>query len=233
MGGAAYVRRASPAPPGSTAGATKSSFGKGTVEIGDTDDCYAGLVPGIHFFRQVNFGQEGQGPALIFGLTFRALCRQTLNYAALHQHFEGEVMALFFAFFGMLCWGLAPLFGKLGLRGTSPVIALSLRTMIAAGLIAIWTLSFGGVYQLRQVAPRNMFFITIEAMLATLVGDLAYFAALKYGNINQVTLILAASPLITIITAHFVLGERLTPPQMLGAFLITAGLFFVGFEAKY
>ncbi|TDA70124.1 MAG: transporter [Clostridia bacterium] len=142
-------------------------------------------------------------------------------------------MALFLAFVGMLCWGLAPLFGKYGLRGASPMTALSVRTMIAASLVVAWTLGFGDIGQLRRVAAsRNLVFIAVEALLATLVGDLAYFAALKHGNINQVTLVLAASPLVTIIAAYFFLGERLTLPQLLGAFLVVTGLFLVGIQAK-
>lgn len=143
-------------------------------------------------------------------------------------------MALFLAFLGMLCWGVAPLFGKYGLRGASPVTVLSVRTMVAAGLVLAWTLGFGDISQLRHVAAsRNLIFITTEALLATLVGDLAYFAALKHGNINQVTLVLAASPLVTIIAAYFILGEKLTLSQLLGAFLVVTGLFLVGLQPKF
>lgn len=142
-------------------------------------------------------------------------------------------MALFFAFLGMLCWGLAPLFGKLGLRGTNPVTALSIRTLIAASLVAAWTLSFGDPDRLRQVPPRNLLFIGIEALLATLLGDLAYFIALKHGNINQVNLVLAASPLVTVLAAYLLLDEKLTPPQLLGAFLVIAGLFLIGTQPRF
>ncbi|MBF7081780.1 EamA family transporter [Desulfallas sp. Bu1-1] len=136
-------------------------------------------------------------------------------------------MAIFYAFLGMLCWGLAPLFGKLGLYNVNPVTALSLRTLIAASLVMGWLIASRGFSQIIQIPPLLWLFISIEAILATLLGDLAYFAALKGGNINEVTLILSCSPLVTMLLSYFFLGEMATGCQIIGAALITIGLFFV------
>lgn len=132
----------------------------------------------------------------------------------------------------MVCWGLAPVFGKWGLYQTNPVSVLCLRTLIAASVVLAWTIGSGGFAHIRAIAPRNWVFITIEALLATLIGDLAYFAALKYGRINEVTLVTSASPLITIFTAFLLMGERLTYSQLAGAFLIVAGLLLVGMQPR-
>ncbi|MFZ5633803.1 MAG: EamA family transporter [Bacillota bacterium] len=139
-------------------------------------------------------------------------------------------MAFLYALLGMLCWGMAPLFGKLGLYKVNPVTALSLRTIIAATLVMGWLIGSRGFYQFLQIPPLFWVFIGIEAVLATLLGDLAYFAALKRGNINDVTLILSCSPLITMLLSYLFLGEVITSHQFIGAALITVGLVFISLD---
>lgn len=136
-------------------------------------------------------------------------------------------MAIFYAFLGMFCWGLAPLFGKLGLYSVQPMAALSLRTIIAATLVMGWLVGSRSFHLFVQVPTTFWIFIGIEAILATLLGDLAYFAALKKGNINNVSLILACSPLVTMLTSFFFLCEIITVYQLIGAAFIVIGLGFI------
>ncbi|NPV92735.1 MAG: EamA family transporter [Firmicutes bacterium] len=142
-------------------------------------------------------------------------------------------MSVLLALLAMFCWGLAPLFGKLGLVKINSITALSIRTIFAACMIISWNLVFGhGLERYLAVPARNLIFIILEALLATLIGDLAYFMALKQGNINQVTLIMSSAPLITIVSSYLFLGERTDLPQLAGALLIIAGLALVGLEPK-
>lgn len=136
-------------------------------------------------------------------------------------------MAILYALLGMLCWGLAPLFGKLGLYNVHPMAALCLRTLIAATLVLSWLIGTQGFQQMLQIPPLFWVFIGIEAILATLLGDLAYFAALQQGNINQVTFILSSSPLVTMLFGFLFFHEIVTGHQLLGALFITLGLIFI------
>lgn len=136
-------------------------------------------------------------------------------------------MVFLYSLLGMLCWGIAPLFGKLGLYKVSPVTALSLRTIIAATLVMSWLVASRGFSQFLQIPPLFWMFIAIEALLATILGDLAYFAALKKGNINDVTLVLSCSPLITMISSYIFFGEMMKNIQLIGALFITVGLIFI------
>lgn len=139
-------------------------------------------------------------------------------------------MATICALLGMLCWGLAPIFGKLGLAGVNPVTALSLRTFLAASMVLGWVVLNKNYNDFGNIPPLFWVFIAIEAILATLVGDLAYFVALKHGNVNTVSLIMACAPIITLLASFFLLGEKVTIYQALGAFFITLGLTMVCIE---
>lgn len=136
-------------------------------------------------------------------------------------------MFLIYALAGVFCLGLAPLFGKTVLNNINPITAFVLRTMIAAVIIAAWFFHARGYGELLTVPPTLWIIITIEAILAALLGDLAYFYALKEGNINEVSLIMACSPLITIILSYFLLNEIVTTSQVVGACFITVGLLLI------
>lgn len=139
-------------------------------------------------------------------------------------------MFLIYALAGVFCLGLAPLFGKTVLNSVNPVTAFVLRTTIAAVIIAAWFFSSRGYDELLSVPPSLWIIITIEAVLAALLGDLAYFYALKEGNINEVSLIMSCAPLITIILSYFLLNEIVTYHQIIGAFFITLGLVLISVQ---
>lgn len=139
-------------------------------------------------------------------------------------------MVFLYSFLGMLCWGLAPLFGKLGLYKVNPATALSVRTLMAATLVMFWLIGSRSFAQVFQIPPLFWVLIGTEAILATLLGDLAYFAALKKGNINDVTLVMSCSPLVTMLLSYFFLGEMIKNVQLIGAFFITLGLVFISME---
>lgn len=131
------------------------------------------------------------------------------------------------ALFGALCWGIAPIFGKMGLARVDPIAGLCLRTLIASGIVAGWLLVSGGLRAMETVSSKAWLFIALEAVLATLVGDLAYYVALKCGGAAQVTLVMSTAPLFTLLIAVVYLQEATTWAQVIGAVLIVCGLFLV------
>lgn len=136
-------------------------------------------------------------------------------------------MVFLLALFGMVCWGLAPVFAKLGLSGVNPLAGLVLRTYISAALLTGWVLCNGTLAQVKTIPAQSWLLIGIEGVLATLVGDLAYYAALKYGEVSFVTLVMSCSPLVSITTAVLFLGEQITVTRLLGALLIVGGIALI------
>lgn len=136
-------------------------------------------------------------------------------------------MVFLLAIFGMVCWGLAPVFGKLGLSQVNPLAGLVLRTYLSAGVLTGWVLINGTMSQVKAIPWQSWIFIGIEGLLATLVGDLAYYAALKYGDVSFVTLVMSCSPLISMIMAVIFLGEQITLFRLLGCCFIIVGLILI------
>lgn len=129
--------------------------------------------------------------------------------------------------FGMVCWGIAPIFAKMALKDLNPVAGLIFRTLFAASIIVCWSIGSGSLYQIKGVPIYTWILIAIEAVLATLVGDLAYFAAIKKGEVSLVTIIMSSSPLVTLIFACIFLGEKITLLRIIGAILVIIGVILI------
>lgn len=139
-------------------------------------------------------------------------------------------MSVFYALFGVLCLGLAPLFGKTALNSVSPLTAFALRTVIAALLSITWLGYTKRYAELRRLPVSFWIIITIEAVLAAIVGDMAYFYALETGSLHEVSVVMSCSPLITIIFSYLFLNEVISKKQLLGAVLIISGLVIISLD---
>lgn len=138
------------------------------------------------------------------------------------------VSAWVLAMLAALCWGLAPVAGKVGLTAVDPVVGLALRTLMASALVLGFVVGSGAWARLEQVPVASWLPIGVEALLATLAGDLAYYAALKRGDASVVAAVMAASPLATVTAASLWLGEPVTRDVVLGSLLIAAGVALLG-----
>ncbi|NLJ40547.1 MAG: EamA family transporter [Clostridiales bacterium] len=136
-------------------------------------------------------------------------------------------MVVLIAVFAMICWGVAPIFGKMGLKDVDPIVGLAYRTYISAALLTGWMLKGNTFAKMGGVPIKTMVFLGIEGLLATLVGDLAYYAAIKYGEISTVTLIMSCSPIISIIMAVLIFNESMSIPKFIGTALIVIGLTMI------
>ena len=136
-------------------------------------------------------------------------------------------MVYFYAIIGMICWGISPLFAKSGLKGIDPIVGLSIRSFFTAAAIMLWMFLSGGITELRGIPGKTLLLLVAEAILATIIGDLAYFAALKFGSPSVVMIIMACSPVVTILCSVFFMHEHLTYKTLLGAGLTIIGLILV------
>jgi transporter family protein len=136
-------------------------------------------------------------------------------------------MVYWLAIIGMICWGIAPIFAKMGLGHANPMAALVLRTLMAAGMVTAWVGVSGSLGQVKQIPLNSWMLLGIEAILAALIGDLAYYAAIKRGEVSVVTVIMASSPLVTMICAILFFGEQITAYRLIGASFVVLGIILI------
>lgn len=132
-----------------------------------------------------------------------------------------------FALLAMFFWGLAPVFGKVGLTKVTPVIGLCVRTFMVAAVLLVYGVLSGQIKGLATVGRTDILYLIGEGVCASLLGHLAYFFALKYGSASRVVPFIAAYPLITFVVAISFLGEKLTLMKGAGALLVALGLLLL------
>ena len=133
------------------------------------------------------------------------------------------IFALLAAFF----FGLAPIFGKLGLEGVNPVLALSIRSFIISGIMLVWLLLNTDVSPVTSVSGKTWALIGLEGISAALIGQLLYYYALKSGETSIVVPIIAAFPLFTFILATMFLGDKVTITKVSGLLFILMGILLI------
>jgi transporter family protein len=132
------------------------------------------------------------------------------------------VVTLFF-------WGIAPIFGKMGLAKINPYTALAIRSFIVAIIMLIVLLIRGNMGELLKIDLKSMAFIGLEGIFASLIGHFAYYYALRLGETSRIVPIAAAFPVITVIAAAIFLSEKITILKGSGILLILAGIFLIRF----
>ncbi len=132
--------------------------------------------------------------------------------------------AYLFAGIAMLFWGIAPIFGKLGLGSTQPLIALTIRSFIISIILLITVTVSGQWENILRITSKDATYIAFEGICAALLGQLAYYYALKYGDVSQISPLVAAFPLIALLLSIMVLGEKITLCKVAASFLIAGGV---------
>ncbi|HHI96618.1 MAG TPA: hypothetical protein ENJ96_02075 [Thermodesulfatator atlanticus] len=127
----------------------------------------------------------------------------------------------------LIFWGSAPLFEKIGLRGTTPLAALTIRTTLAAIVLLGASLFLGQASNLLSLSLRDYLALGVSGVLAGVLGMFTYFSLLKSGQASKIVPLTAAYPLVTALLSFLVLGEKLTPLRLLGISLTILGLIIL------
>ena len=80
---------------------------------------------------------------------------------------------------------------------------------------------------LGQGCPTQLAVYRAGGICAALLGHLAYYYALKLGDVSLVSPVIAAFPVVTVLLAFLLLGEKYTPGKLMGTLLIVLGVFVI------
>jgi len=130
------------------------------------------------------------------------------------------VLTLFF-------WAASPLLEKVALKAVSPLLALAVRTGVAALILVLATLLTGEVREAQELSLRNVLVLGASGLLAGVLGMFTYFSLLKTGAASKIVPLTAAYPLVTAFMALVFLKENLSWERLLGILLTVAGLIIL------
>jgi transporter family protein len=129
------------------------------------------------------------------------------------------------------------LLAKVGVAHVDSNLAMALRTSVV--VVFAWAIVFalarpeiggtgtsglglGAWTEIRSLDRRTLLFLALSG-LATGLSWLCYFRALQLGPASRVAPLDKLSVPLVILFAWLLLGEKLTPPALIGGLLITAG----------
>ena len=132
-----------------------------------------------------------------------------------------------FAFLALIGFGSGAICDKLALRELPASAAVIARSLMTAGIFAGYG-AFAGQFRRIAAAPAiPLAWLVAGVVVNPVLGQLALFKALKFGEASRVIPIAASYPLVTVILAALFLGEKLTAPKVAGVLCIVVGIGLV------
>ncbi len=121
-------------------------------------------------------------------------------------------------------WGVVPLMEKVGLGQGAPTSAVLVRSLgIVIGLLAFSVVQ--SPWQALQTMRWPSALLLMSAgFVASFVGQLAFYRALKIGELSQVTPVAGAYPLVAALCGWLLLREPFNLLRLLGVLFVVAGV---------
>jgi len=130
---------------------------------------------------------------------------------------------ILFGFLSALFAALVAIFGKIGVKNIDTTLATTVRAIVMALFLIIVSLILGKQSLIPQINSKALLFIVLSGIAGAL-SWLAYFLALKIGEVKGVAVLDRFSVVLAILLAWLILGESITIKNLIGMALITAGL---------
>lgn len=136
--------------------------------------------------------------------------------------------AFYWAVLTACIWGLVPVLEKLGLSRIDTFPGLLLRSSgVLLGAIVLIAIKSEHLREVLKADWETIFFLVFGGLLASFVGQICFYKALKSGEVSKVVPIAGAYPLVSFLTGIIFLSEGITLTKLVGVLLILAGIVFL------
>ncbi len=127
-----------------------------------------------------------------------------------------------------LVWGIVPILEKLGLAKVPVMAGLFYRCLgVLMGTVVLYFWQMDAIKEIFPKEGRGIIFLMAGGILASVVGQIFFYHALKSGEASQVVPIAAAYPVVSFILGIFFLGEQFTLAKLSGLLFIGLGIFLL------
>src|SRR5687767_13473245 len=122
-------------------------------------------------------------------------------------------------------WGSAAVCEKMGLMGSEPLVALWLRSLgVFIGGAALTFFIPQLPAKLAATGWRSVAWLLGGGILASIIGQIFFYRALKIGDIGRVASVGGSWPLVAFALSMLFLGEPPTPRKIIGVALVFSGV---------
>ncbi len=136
--------------------------------------------------------------------------------------------AYIWALIAAFIWGWVPIIEKISLAKVSVWGGLFYRCLgTALGAFLLAAFKFDEIKNVIKNVPSNWYCFMGAGLLAAVVGQVAFYFALKTGEGSRVTPIAGSFPLVTFIIGVLLLGESVTVSKIAGIVLVVSGVLLL------
>ncbi len=136
--------------------------------------------------------------------------------------------AFYFAVLTAVVWGAVPVLEKLGLTKIAPLSGLLIRSSgVLIGALSIAILNNQAFRVALKAEPHTIIFLALGGLMASILGQIFFYNALKSGEASKVVPIAGIYPLISFIIGIIFLGEGITAAKTAGVIFVLMGLFLL------
>ncbi len=133
-----------------------------------------------------------------------------------------------YALLTALIWGCAPALEKMGLSGKiDPYTGVVIRNIPVAIIGFVGLLMVGRVGSITTVDTKSLIFLIAGGLVAGLVGQYAFYSALKAGHPSVVVPITATYPLVAMLISVLFLGDAFTWQKLVGVLFVVGGVILL------
>lgn len=127
----------------------------------------------------------------------------------------------------ILAWGAGGVVDKLGVRASDPYAAVLVRLTFSTLMVLAFCAATGRIRVALELSPKVYLFLAISGLLGSVVGQAAYYVAIKHAPVGQVVPITATYPVVAFLLGILILREPPSLPRLAGVFLVVVGLMLV------
>jgi DME family drug/metabolite transporter len=133
-----------------------------------------------------------------------------------------------------IAWGVQSIFLKMAMRDI-PLYTAILITLIINFLALVFLIGIGvgeGFSQFYNISGSVYFYFMVAGFLNYFLGRTFYYSSFRFIGVTQSTSISSAYPIISVVFAITVLGEKLDLHQLIGIGLTLSGVYLLMMRGK-
>lgn len=136
--------------------------------------------------------------------------------------------AFYFALMTAVVWGIVPILEKMGVARIAPLAGVFIRSCgVIIGIAIMAIFNNQAVRIALKADPRTIFLLVLGGFMASIVGQIFFYNALKIGEASKVVPIAGIYPLVAFLLGVIFLGETFTAVKLGGVIFVVLGLFLL------
>lgn len=136
--------------------------------------------------------------------------------------------AFYFALMTAVVWGIVPILEKMGVARIAPLAGVFIRSCgVVIGIFIMAIFNNQAVRIALKADPRTIFLLVLGGFMASIVGQIFFYNALKIGEVSKVVPIAGIYPLVAFLLGVIFLGETFTAVRLGGVAFVVLGLFLL------